>query len=75
MSYRLRIGNIPYIALINAATYLREKYNLEKAHVISDLFEKEYNVKIYNTTSFLNFDDDIEFETESAYTFFLLRWT
>ena len=75
MSYILQINQVPFDSLVAAAGFVREKHHLEQTLIVSDLFEQEFNIKIHNTNGILNFDDDIEFDSEAAYVFFLLRWS
>lgn len=75
MSYKLALGAVPYRALVAASRYVRDKYDLPLTKVIHDCFEREFNVIIHNSRDILDFDETIEFESEAAYLFFVLRWS
>ena len=74
MSYTITLNQIPYIALVRAADFVRVKYNMNNTQILSKEFESEFNVKIHNNHAMLRFADDIEFASEADYLLFLLRW-
>lgn len=66
---------VPMVALINAAQFVRNKYNLDRGYVISDKFEQEFGIKIHATDDVFGLNDDIEFSSEGHYIMFLLKWS
>jgi hypothetical protein len=74
MSYTITLNQIPYLVLLQAADFVRKKYNMNNTQLLSKEFESEFNVKIHHNHAMLRFADDIEFANEADYLLFLLKW-
>lgn len=60
-------------SVINAATWLRNHYNVKSHNDIGELFENEFNCRI-NTVGFFE-HYSIDFPNESDAMLFVLKWS
>jgi len=74
MSYKLTLDQIPFHAITKAAEFVREKYNMDRGTIMTEEFENEFNLKLHSANYILSFQYDIEFQSETDYLLFLLKW-
>lgn len=59
-------------ALMNGRDYLIETFPYRSGHCLIDLWEKHFNVKVVDIDMY---SQDLIFESEEAFTAFLLRFS
>lgn len=74
MTFRVRVDESNFDVLTNAAKFLRSKYSIREGEIIAPWFYKEFGLEFIQDRTTLP-DLQIEFQSESDYLVFVLRWS